>query len=126
MCHTEVNQARLFTTADDLDRVTERLLSRAQKGTAVANLPHGVGAHRAYCVVWKGAQALTHARQAVEGTCLSLCAEALVRLETAPEANRVAQAVEYGQLFALTHCHDHVETVGAEVDGGYGVEGIWN
>ena len=101
-------------------------LRYTQEGTAVANLPHGVGAHRAYRTVRKGLQALTHTRQAVQRTCLSLCAEALVRLESAPEANGVAQAVEYDQLFAFSHCDDHMETVGTEVDGGYGVEGILN
>ena len=54
--HPEIDQACLFAATDDLDRVPERLFRRAQKGTVVADLAHGVGADRAHRIVRQGMQ----------------------------------------------------------------------
>ena len=42
------DEPRLLDTRDDLDRVAEGILCRLQKGAAVADLAHGVGADSAH------------------------------------------------------------------------------
>jgi hypothetical protein len=64
------------------------------------------------------AQSLAESLQALERSRRDFLVEATVRFEPGAEANHLAQAIEDDELAVRIARDDHVETVGAEIDGG--------
>ena len=67
---TEIDQARLFLAANDLDGVAEHIRGTDQKICAVARLPQGVGADDPQTLGRNMAQTLTKTRQTLQRSLL--------------------------------------------------------
>ena len=119
MRDAEVYQARLLDARDDLDGLTERLLGLREERIGVARAAQRVGADDAYLVRLHVAQSLAETPQAGERTLLARLVERPLRVEPGRQANHLPQPIHDRRLAVLVARHDHVKTVGAEVDRGH-------
>ena len=121
MGHAAVDQARLFATRDDFDRLAERGLRTQQEGIAVLGLAQGLGGHRAdlrRCQALRAVQALGKALQASQAAFAGFVGEQAVAVETGAQAHAFLQVID-APIDAAEHLADlKAETVGADVDGG--------
>ena len=67
MRHTQIDQARLFDTGNDLDGVSERFAGAIQKRALAPRLPKGIGAHYPHGFGIHVAQPLTESLQTYQG-----------------------------------------------------------
>ena len=113
----EVDEARFFGAGDDLDRVSERFRGAIEERARVARLPQRARADRAHAADRHRAEALAETREARERFLLHGLGQVLLRVEARGEAHALAQAVDDRELVAFEPRDDHVEAVGAEIDG---------
>ncbi|KAG0765266.1 hypothetical protein G6F22_018053 [Rhizopus arrhizus] len=118
MGDTEVDQARFFATADHFDGVPQRGFGRDQERLRRAQLAHGVGGQCAHPVRRHVADALAEAGQALQRALAGRRGESTLAIQPVGHPHRLAQAVDHPQLAERVARDDHVETIGAKVDGG--------
>ncbi len=94
MRDAEIDQARFLASGDDLDRMPQGLLGRAEKARRLAQATHGIGRHRPHAPGRQHAQALAKARQT--GQCLVAARrfQAAVAAQPSGQTHAVAQAVD--------------------------------
>ena len=114
--HPQVDEARFFAAADDLDPVAEGLLGAPDEAGAVAGLAQGVGADDAHVARREFAQPLAEAFQAGEGTLRRRRREFLPVAEPFGEAHHLAVPVDDLQPLALVDGDDQVKAVRSQVE----------
>ena len=95
----------------------ERLAGALQEGLLAPCAAQGIGADHAHAVGVHVAQPLAEALQAGEGARGHVLVDAAVFLDARAQAHHFAQAIHDDDLAVDIARHDHVETVGAQVDG---------
>src|SRR2546427_34574 len=116
--HAEVDQACFFAAADHFNGMPQRGFGRDQERLRRAQLAYGVGGQCAYPVRRHIADALSETGQAFQRALPCSGGEATFAIQAVGHAHRLAQAVDHPQLAERVARDDHVETVGAKVDGG--------
>ena len=112
-----VDEARLFHAGDDFDGMAEGLAGALQEGLLAARAAQRVGADHADTVGVHVTQALPEALQAGEGARRHILVDAAVLFDTRTQPHHLAQPVHDDDLAVDVARHDHVETVGSQVDG---------
>lgn len=118
MGYTEVDQARFFPAGNHLDRVAEDGLGALDEFVTVASFAQCVGADDAHCARGHAVDQLGKALEALEASLHGFFAEHARFVDAGGQLNLFAQALENADLGVVGLGHDHVETVGAKVDGG--------
>ena len=114
--NSEVDQARLFLTADDFHPVPEELLGSSNEFGTVACLPQSIGTDDTQTGRRNVAQSLAKTREAVECPLLRFSRQPVMAVETRGELNHFAQAVENLHVPVGDAGNDHVKAVRTEVD----------
>ncbi|MNM94199.1 hypothetical protein D3C81_1065950 [compost metagenome] len=116
--HAEVDQARLLATGDQLHLMAEQLLGAADEHRTVARLAQGVGGDDAHRALRQAMDQLGVAAQAVEAAGHRRLVEVALLVEAGGQLDLLAEAVEQADLALVDARQDHVDAVGADVDGG--------
>ena len=114
----QIDQPRLFLTADDLDVVPQHLLGATQESGAVASLAQGVGTDNAQLFGSEMTQTLAETRQTVQSTLLRFLGQAVVVVQTTGQLHHFAQSVQHLHMAVGDPGDNQVETVGTQIDGG--------
>src|SRR2546426_10706207 len=112
-----VDESRLFHAGDDFDRMAQRLACALEKSLLAMRNAQGVGAHHAYAVGAHVAQSLPEALQAGKRPRRDVLVDATILLDARGQAHHLAQPIDDDELPVRESRHDHVEAVGAEIDG---------
>ena len=78
----------------------------------------GIGADHAHAVGAHGAQALTEALETAQGAFRRGIVQPPAAVQARGQAHHLAQPVQNDELAVRMTRHDHVEAVGAQIDGG--------
>ncbi|MNP28510.1 hypothetical protein D3C76_1214780 [compost metagenome] len=124
MGDAEVDQARFLAAGDDFHRVAKDGFGAADEVGAVARLAQGVGAHHPYRARRHAADELGEALQAVEAALHGFLAEQAFLADAGGQLDFLAKPLKDADLAVVGLGQDHVETVGAEVEGGDQREGL--
>lgn len=116
--HAEVDQARLFTAGDDLHRVAEDGFGTLDEFVAVARFTQGVGADDAHRACRHAVDQLGKTLEAFQASLHGFFAELALIVDAGGQLNLLAEPLENADLGVVCLGHDHVEAVGAQVDGG--------
>ena len=111
----EVNQARLFTTGDDLDVMAESLPGLAQELAGVAGLAKRVGSDRPDLLGAEVPEPLTEEREALDRAILRLLIERAVVLEARSQSDRLANAIDDLETTVIDPRNHHVKAVRPQV-----------
>ncbi|MNI74739.1 hypothetical protein D3C73_1308430 [compost metagenome] len=118
MGHAQVDQARFLAATDHFDGVPERGFGRHQERLRRAQLAHRVGGQCTHAMRRDVADALAEPGQALQRALSRCCGESALAVQAVGHAHGFAQAVDHPQLAKRVTRDDHVETIGAKVDGG--------
>ena len=99
------------------DRMAERIAGAVHECAAASRLAQGVGADDPHAPGTERAEPLAEALEALERTLHRLATQPPLFVEPGCEPDRLTQAVDDDELPVRMTGHDHVKTVGAEVDG---------
>ena len=122
--HAEIDEPGLLVPGDDLDGVAQRPLGRNEELRAPAHGAQRVGAHRPHLAPAQTAQSLPEPPQARQGALAGLGGQPTVLVQPRRELQLLAELIDHLQRPAVADLRDdHVEAVGAQVDGGQGVAG---
>jgi hypothetical protein len=113
-----IDEARFLDARNDFDRMTERLARAFDECFLSARPSKYVGPHDANMIGTHVTQSLAESLQARERARRNFLVQAAVCLEPGAETDHLAQAIEDDELAVRVTRDHHVETVGAEIDGG--------
>ena len=114
----EINQARFFVPADDVDGKSQRVLGLRQKLGRVFRHAKRIGRDCAHCRRVQAGEPLAEAREAFERGLHRRALDAALRIEASAEAQRLAPGVEPVDLIAFDATDFEPEAVRAQVDDG--------
>jgi hypothetical protein len=118
MRYTKINQARLFTSGDHLDREAQHMFGLHDEVRCVLGDPQGVGPHCAHRDTRQVAQAFGKTPQRDEGALLRIGIKKFVMGKTLGQPHRLAQPIQHVELVSFRSRHLQPKTVRAQVDGG--------
>ena len=117
MRYAQIDQARLFTAGDDLHRVAENGLGALDECITVARFAQGVGTDDTHGAGRHAVDQLCEALEAFEAPLHGFFAKQAVLADAGGQLNLLAQPLENADFGMVGLGHDHMETVGAKVDG---------
>ncbi|MDT4861417.1 hypothetical protein FQZ97_960230 [compost metagenome] len=117
MGDAEVDQSRFFAAGDDFNRMAQDFLGAADKFATVVGFAQGVGADDAHCALRQAGGQLGEAAQAVDAALHGFLTEHAPLVDTGSQLHLVPQALEDTDLAVVGLGQDHMEAVGAQVDG---------
>ena len=118
MCHAEIDQARFFVTADDIDRKAQRALGQRQKLARIFRHPKGIGRDRAHGGRMHARKSLVEALQAFDRGFHRRGFDSAVAVEAGTEAQCLAPGVLAIDLAALDATDLEPEAVRSQIDDG--------
>ena len=120
----EMNQPRFFSAGDHADADPRLALDRSDEIAAVVGFARrGGGARQDFVDLVRGGQAAEF-RQGLEPSGHGRRGQAAAVEAAGPEANHFLFSINDFEREIRTHLHhDHVDRIGADVDGGYSHEG---
>jgi hypothetical protein len=113
---TQVNQARLFHTGDDVNGMTERLFRLLDELGCIVSGTEGIGADSANIAGVQFTQTLAKASQTGQCTPLCIDGQQVALIKPVCQANHFSVPVNDPHDAALQACNNHVETVGAKIN----------
>ena len=113
-----INKAGFFDAGDDFNGMPECLFGLDEKLPRIAGDAQGVGANGTHTARWHVPQTLAEALEAIQSFALGLFRQEAVWGQPGGKADHFPQAVNHDQ-FPLAEAGDnHMETIGAKVNGG--------
>ncbi len=116
--HTGVDEAGLFPSRDDLDRVMQHVLGAAQEGVAVAGLAQRLRGHGTNLGRLETGQARRERGQAVQSALHRGFRQVAIRIQTGAQPHRFLEVGDAAITPLLQLPDLQAEAVGAQVDGG--------
>ncbi|MNI62502.1 hypothetical protein D3C73_1178280 [compost metagenome] len=116
--HAQVDQARFFAAGDHFHGVAEDRFGTLDEFVTVARLAQGVGANDTHGPRWHAVDQLGKALQAFQAPDHGFFAEHACFVDAGGELNLFPEPLQNADFGMVSLGHDHVKTVGAQVDGG--------
>jgi hypothetical protein len=115
--HALVDQARLFPSGDDLDRMAERRLGLGHEPGVLAGAPDRARSRRPDAGRVHLPESFAETREAVDRADACVGGEVAALRQAFGEAYGLANAVDDDELAMPQLADDHVKAVGTEIDG---------
>ena len=115
MRHAEVDEARLFTTRNNLDGMAERRLGLHDESFGATSVAQCVGTHNPDVVAVQVRESLSKALQTVDGACDDRFRKAVVIVQSVCDAHHLADFVDNLNTTVDLLGDDQVKTIGTEV-----------
>ena len=111
-----IDEAGLLDAGNDLNRMTERFARAFQKRLFAMSTSQRIRADHAHTVRTHVAQPLAESLETGDGTGCDVFVQAAVGFESGGETHHFAQTIDHDQLPVRVTGHDHVKTIGTEID----------
>ncbi len=115
---TEINQTGFCKTGNDLYLTGESLPGGVQKITGVAGTAQGIGADYADIGCGQMTDPLPETGQALKGALSRRPIQTTPCVQAIGKAHHLADAIDDNKFTVARAGHNHMETVGTEIDGG--------
>ncbi len=117
--NTQINQAGFFLTGNDVNVMAQNGFCLLNKGTAIEGYAQCTGGDHAHAAGRQVANTLGETTQTVESALHGVFVQKQLVVQPCSQLNLLAHAIEDTDILLVGFCHNHVEAVGTQVDGGY-------